>query len=109
VKTCIDTLGGPMMVGGDVAIWCSQQGREFTKVPADEMEAIANGVADWRGIERDSLDKVVIPSGAVETAEETIPMPEAIDVETEAPDAAADPTRVEAEAAVDPEPVGTEE
>jgi 20S proteasome alpha/beta subunit len=84
VKTCIDTLGGPMMVGGDVAIWCSQDGSSFAKVPADEMEAIASGVAEWRGIERESLDKVVVPSGAAEKVEEeAVPLPEAIDADGE--------------------------
>lgn len=74
VQTCIDTLGGAMGVGGHVEIWSSEDNSAFARVPLDEIEAIENGVEQWRGVERESLGQVVAPVDAP-LPDEGIPLP----------------------------------
>ncbi len=59
VKTCIDTIGGTLGVGGQVQIWTSQDKGPFTKATAREIEVIENGVIAWRTAERESLEQVL--------------------------------------------------
>ena len=74
VQTCIDTVGGVAGVGGDVRLWYSQNDGPFAKAEPDEMAAIGNGVNDWRGVERESLDKV-IPAEQVAPPAEAVELP----------------------------------
>jgi hypothetical protein len=61
-------------VGGEVRLWYSQNGSPLAKAPVDEMAAIANGVSEWRGVERDSLDKVS-PAEQIARPAEAVELP----------------------------------
>jgi proteasome beta subunit len=73
VQTCIDTIGGELGVGGQVQLWYSESNGPFVKATQQEIEAIENGVEQWRGIERESLNQVVL-GGAPQP--EGVPLPE---------------------------------
>jgi hypothetical protein len=73
VQTCIDTMGGQLGVGGHVQLWYPECGGPFVKATQKEIEVIENGVEQWRGIERESLNQVTL-AGAPEP--EAVPLPE---------------------------------
>lgn len=73
VQTCIDTSGSQLGVGGHVQLWYSEDDGPFAKASQKEIEAIENGVEQWRGIERESLG-VVRLGGAPQP--EGVPLPE---------------------------------
>ena len=58
VQNCIDSLAGDAGVGGEVRVWYSERGGPFLRAQADELESMANGVAQWRTVERESLRRV---------------------------------------------------
>jgi hypothetical protein len=60
VSVCIGTLGGQHMVGGDVRIWEVEGDASFVKLGEAEMAQVANGVDQWRTIESETLDQVVV-------------------------------------------------
>ena len=73
VQNCIDTSGSQLGVGGHVQLWSSERNAPFAKATQKEIEAIENGVEQWRGIERESLGAVRL-GGA--PAPESVPLPE---------------------------------
>jgi len=73
VQTCIDTMGGQWGVGGHVQLWSSERSGPFAKASQQEIEAIENGVEQWRGIERESLNQLRL-GGA--PPPEGVPLPE---------------------------------
>lgn len=78
VQTCIDTMGGEFGVGGHVELWYSENNGAFVETPTDECESIANAVEEWRGIERESLNQVVIGELTPQTVPE-VALPEALE------------------------------
>jgi 20S proteasome alpha/beta subunit len=72
VQNCIDTMGGPMGVGGYVKLWYSEANSPFAKATQLEIETIEDGVAQWRGIERESLN--LARGGAPQP--DDVPLPE---------------------------------
>jgi 20S proteasome alpha/beta subunit len=58
VQTCIDSIGGPLGVGGYVQLWASENNSPFAKASQQDIEIIEHGVEQWRKIERESLDQM---------------------------------------------------
>lgn len=74
VQNCIDSLSGDAAVGGQVHVWYSEHGGPFRCAPADELESIANGVAQWRTVESESLKQVArTEAQPADVADETLP------------------------------------
>jgi 20S proteasome alpha/beta subunit len=74
VKTCIDGLGGPMGVGGDVHIWSCKAGDGYAKAAPEIVESLDEGLTKWKTIERESLAEVFGTAPAeVADAEEGVP------------------------------------
>ncbi len=73
VQNCIDTIGGQLGVGGHVQLWYSEQNGPFSQATQQEIEVVEDGVAQWRGIERESLAQVML-NGAPQP--ENVPLPE---------------------------------
>jgi hypothetical protein len=78
VQTCIDTLSGGMGVSGEVQLWYSTCAESFRQASMEELAVIANGVVDWRGLERESLDRLVLPEPAA-VSDKAVPLPEPLD------------------------------
>jgi hypothetical protein len=69
VSTCIEVLGGPYGVGGNVSLWFSEGGAAFEKAPADVVEQLKDGLAQLGLLEAECLDKVVLPEDSPEERE----------------------------------------
>ena len=52
VQNCIDTIGGPLGVGGHVLLWSSENNSPFVMATEKEIQIIEAGVDQWRAIER---------------------------------------------------------
>jgi hypothetical protein len=74
VQNCIDTIGGPLGVGGHVLLWSSENNSPFVKATEKEIQIIEAGVDQWRAIERDSLQQVRL-GGAQEPEGVSLPEP----------------------------------
>jgi hypothetical protein len=86
VETCINTLGGQLGVGGHVDLWASEQGNAFDRASEDECAQIADGVAQWTTLERESLDQVVLDEeGGPEQPGPEPTLPEPLDVPADPP------------------------
>lgn len=74
VQTCIDSIGGPLGVGGYVQLWFSENNGPFAKASQQDIEIIEHGVEQWRNIERESLDQMRL-GGAPESKGMPLPDP----------------------------------
>jgi hypothetical protein len=74
VQNCIDSLAGDARVGGEVRVWYSERCSTFVCAEANELESMANGVEQWRTVERESLRRVARDEDSpADTSGETLP------------------------------------
>lgn len=91
VSACIDVLGGRYGVGGYVRMWQASGANEFAPLNDAELDLVEHGVEQWRTIESESLDRVVLEEAEAPGPEMPEPLPEGeVDEPAETP--AAGPT-----------------
>jgi 20S proteasome alpha/beta subunit len=78
IRTCIDGVGGPLGVGGDVHIWSCRQGEGYLRAHSEQLQGLEEGLAKWKTIERESLSVAIgtAPTDGEATQEG---VPEALD------------------------------
>lgn len=74
IKTCIESLGGELGVGGDVRLWSRVPGSLCAQSDEQDLVAIAEGLAQWQTLEREALE-----FAGTTIRSEQMPIPEALD------------------------------
>jgi 20S proteasome alpha/beta subunit len=78
IRTCIDGLGGPLGVGGEVHIWSCREGEGYVRSTAEQLQDLDEGLAKWKTMERESLS-LAVGTAPTEGAAAAEGVPEALD------------------------------